>query len=67
MVTPFREGLFSRNSASAKFRENNTFAKNSECTVILKPKRAYPGKQSSFPCKHLKKDHNSDGVSLVGP
>ena len=33
-LLPFREGLFSRNSASAKFRENKTLAKISEFTVF---------------------------------
>ena len=33
VISPFHEGLFSRNFAVAKFRENKTLAKASEFTV----------------------------------
>ena len=33
-ISPFREGLFSRNFAYAKFRKNKTLAKISEFTVF---------------------------------
>ena len=36
MISPFREDLFSRNFALAKFRENKTLAKISEFTVFFK-------------------------------
>ena len=38
VIVPFREGLFSRNFAYAKFRENKVFAKISEFTVSNGPK-----------------------------
>ena len=34
VILPFREGLFSRNFANAKFRENKVLAKISEFTVF---------------------------------
>ena len=35
VILPFREGLFSRNYAHAKFRENKVLAKISEFTVLI--------------------------------
>ena len=36
VILPFREGLFSRNFAYAKFRENKVLAKIFEFTVTIK-------------------------------
>ena len=38
VISPFREGIFSRNFAYAKFRENKTLVKISEFTVYHRPR-----------------------------